>query len=115
MRKLEVGDKLYNVKQNGFADFARYTFSEVVALTKTLAVLKNGIRLINYPKESYIMSDVGYSVNRDKSTHWHLVSINAIRNAQIENAKIEAHDWFEAKEFTIEEIQFIYNQFKKKQ
>jgi len=113
MEKLKVGDKVYNVKQNGFADFARYTFSEVVELTKTLAVLKNGIKLINYPKESYIMSDIGYSVNRDKSTHWHIVSLTAIRNAQIENAKIEAHDWFEAKEFTIAEKQFIYNEFKK--
>ncbi len=113
MRKLEVGDKVYNVKQNGFSDFARYSFSEVVALTKTLAVLKNGVRLFNQPKLSYIVEDIGYSVSRNKGTHWHLVSLKAIRNAQIENEKIAAYEWFEAKEFSIKEKQLIYREFKK--
>ena len=49
MNDLKIGDKLYNVEQNGFNDFARYSFSEVVRLTETLAVLKNGVRLINRP------------------------------------------------------------------
>ncbi|QCW99683.1 pyruvate kinase [Aggregatimonas sangjinii] len=112
MRKLEIGDKLYNVKQNGFADFARYSFSEVVRLTKTLAVLKNGIRLFNQPKVSYIMEDIGYAVSRQKGVHWHLVSLAAIRNAQIENEKIAAHDWFEIKVFTLQEKQLLYQKFK---
>lgn len=34
MRYLEVGDKLFNVKRDGFNDFARYSFSEVISLTK---------------------------------------------------------------------------------
>lgn len=113
MRELEVGDKLYNVKQNGFADFARYSFSEVVELTKTLAILKNGIRLYNQPKISYIMEDVGYSVSRMKGVHWHLVSLKAIRKAQIENEKIKVHDWFEAREFSLKEKQLIYKEFLK--
>lgn len=113
MRELEVGDKLYNVKQNGFADFARYSFSEVIELTKTLAILKNGTRLYNQPKISYIMEDVGYSVSRLKGVHWHLVSLKAIRNAQVENEKIAAHDWFETKEFTLQEKQYIYKEFRK--
>ena len=112
MRELEVGDKLYNVKQNGFADFARYSFSEVVELTKTLAILKNGIRLYNQPKISYIMEDVGYSVSRSKGEHWHLVSLKAIRKAQVENEKITAHDWFESKEFSLEEKQLIYKELR---
>ncbi len=111
MEKLKVGDKLYNVHQDGFADFARYSFSEVVKLTKTLAILKNGVRLFNQPKISYIMSDIGYSVSRDKGKHWHLVSLRAIRDAQVENQKIAAHDWFENKEFSIEEKQLIYKLF----
>lgn len=112
MKKLEVGDKVYNTKQNGFDDFVRYSFSEVVRLTKTLAVLKNGVRLINQPKASYITEDVGYSVSRQKGVHWHIVSLDAIRRAQIENQKIAAHDWFENKEFTIEEKVKIYRFFK---
>lgn len=112
MRNLEIGDKLYNVKQDGFGDFARYSFSEVVKLTKTLAILKNGIRLFNQPRPSYIIEDVGYCVSRQKGVHWHLVSLKAIRNAQIENDKIAAHDWFESKQFSLTEKQFIYRQFK---
>ena len=112
MRNLKVGDKLYNVKQNGFSDFARYSFSEVTQLTKTLAILKNGVRLYNQPKVSYIIEDIGYSVSRQKGVHWHLVSLKAIRNAQIENEKIIAYDWFETKEFTLKEKQAIYLQFK---
>ena len=112
MEKLKVGDKLYNVKKNGFADFARYSFSEVTRLTKTLAILSNGVHLYNQPKVSYIMEDIGYSVSRQKGVHWHLVSLKAIRKAQLENEKIVAYDWFEAKKFTWSEKQFIYQRFK---
>lgn len=113
MRQLEVGDKVYNVRQNGFGDFARYSFSEVVRLTKTLAILKNGVRLYNQPRPSYLIEDVGYCVSRKKGVHWHLVSLQAIRKAQIENEKIKAHDWFETKEFTLQEKQRIYKAFQK--
>jgi hypothetical protein len=112
MRLLEIGDKLYNVKQDGFGDFARYSFSEVETLTKTLAILKNGVRLYNQPRASYIIEDVGYCVSRQKGVHWHLVSLKAIRNAQLENQKIAAHDWFETKEFTLQEKQLIYKEFR---
>ena len=111
MNDLKIGDKLYNVEQNGFNDFARYSFSEVVRLTETLAVLKNGVRLINRPKQSYIMEDVGYSVSRNKGSHWHIVSLKAIRNAQIENEKIKIHDWFATKQFTLKEKQQVYKLF----
>ncbi|MFK7811720.1 MAG: pyruvate kinase [Maribacter sp.] len=115
MRELEVGDKMYNVKQDGFGDFARYSFSEVVSLTKTLAILKNGTRLYNQPRPSYIIEDIGYCVSRNKGVHWHLVSLKAIRIAQVENEKITAHDWFEAKDFSIREKQLIYKEFKKQE
>lgn len=108
MGKLKIGDKVYNVAQDGFNDFARYSFSEVVGLTDTLAILKNGVRLINKPKQSYIIEDIGYSVSRKKGMHWHLVSLKAIRNAQIENEKIAIHDWFCQKDFSIQEKKRIY-------
>lgn len=111
MNKLKVGDKVYNVAQDGFNDFARYSFSEVVGLTETLAILKNGIRLVNRPKISYIIEDIGYSVSRKKGVHWHIVSLKAIRKAQIENEKIKIHEWFKNKEFTMQEMKFIYEQF----
>lgn len=112
MEELKIGDNVYNTTQDGFDDFIRYSFSEVVAVTKTLAVLKNGIRLINQPKISYITEDIGYSVKGQRGVHWHVVSVKAIRNAQLENEKIAAHDWFENKIFSLEEKQWIYQQFK---
>ncbi len=112
MKELEIGDKMFNVQQDGFEDFARYSFSEVVRLTKTLAILKNGVKLVNQPKPSYIISDIGYSVSRNKSTHWHHVSLKAIRNAQVENAKIAAYDWFATKEFSLEEKIELHKLFK---
>ncbi|WP_413994401.1 pyruvate kinase [Maribacter sp. 2307ULW6-5] len=111
MRKLRVGDKVYNATQNGFSDFVRYSFSEVVSLTKTLAVLKNGVKLYNEPRISYITESVGYSVSRQKGKHWHLVSLEAIRKAQLENENIAAHEWFQKKEFTLEEKKQIYALF----
>jgi hypothetical protein len=92
MEELKIGDKVYNTKQDGFDDFLRYSFSEVVELTKTLAVLKNGIRLVNQPKISYITESIGYSVSRQKGQHWHLVTLQAIRNAENENEKIAAFE-----------------------
>lgn len=112
MEQLKIGDKVYNTQQDGFDDFIRYSFSEVVELTKTLAILKNGVRLFNQPKISYITEDIGYSVARKRGLHWHLVTLKAIRNAQIENEKIAAHDWFEEKRFSIKEKQWIYKLFK---
>lgn len=109
-RELKIGDKLYNAHQDGFDDFMRYDFSEVVALTKTLAILKNGVRLINKPRTSFLET-YGYSVSQNKSKHWHLVSLNVIRSAQIENEKIKIDDWFETKKFTMEEKKKIYRAF----
>lgn len=108
MEYLKEGDKLFNVTRDGFNDFARYSFSEVVRLTKTLAVLKNGVKLVNQPRKSYIISDVGYSVSQKKGVHWHRVTLDAIRDAQLENEKIVAYDWFQEKEFNITEIKNIY-------
>lgn len=108
MKQLQIGDKMYNVKQQGFDDFMRYSFSEVVELTITLAVLKNGVKVINQPKTSFIEA-IGYSVNRDRNTHWHLMTVEVIRKAQLENEKIAIHDWFENKEFSFEEKRAIFN------
>ncbi|MDP5231064.1 MAG: pyruvate kinase [Cellulophaga sp.] len=112
MEELKVGDKVYNTKQDGFDDFIRYSFSEVVEVTKTLVILKNGVRLVNQPRISYITESIGYSVSRQRGVHWHLVTLQAIRSAQIENKKIAAYDWFETKKFTLKEKQLIYEQFK---
>ncbi|MEB8330732.1 pyruvate kinase [Flavobacteriaceae bacterium KMM 6897] len=112
MKQLEIGDKVYNIHRDGFNDFQRYTFSEVVRLTKILAVLENGVRLMNQPKTSWISEDICYSVYRNYWTYWHLTSEKAIQNAEEENKKITAYDWFETKVFDLKEKQAIYKLFQ---
>ncbi|MET6990991.1 pyruvate kinase [Sediminicola arcticus] len=112
MRQLEVGDKVYNIHRDGFNDFQRYTFSEVVRLTKTLAILENGVRLTNLAKTSWISEDICYSVYRDYWTYWHLTSEKAMQNAAAENEKIAVYDWFEGKVFSLKEKQSIYKMFQ---
>jgi hypothetical protein len=107
---LKIGDKMYNAKQDGFEDFVRYSFSEVVCLTKTLAVLKNGTRLVNKSRVSFLEA-IGYSVSQKKGIHWHILTIDTIREAQKEQQKIIIHEWFETKVFSFEEKVKIYSNF----
>lgn len=114
MEDLKVGDKLYNVSQNGFGDFFRYSFSEVVRLTKTLAVLDNGARLRNTPVKSLINGDIGFALASNRWVYWHIVSAEIQQLAQDESEKIAIDDWFKDRIFSMPEKRIIYNLFKEK-
>ena len=114
MEDLKVGDKLYNVSQNGFGDFFRYSFSEVVRLTKTLAVLDNGERLRNKPVKSLINGDIGFALASNRWVYWHIVSGEIQQLAQEESEKIAIADWFKDRIFSMAEKRMIYNLFKEK-
>ncbi|MEZ4970207.1 MAG: pyruvate kinase [Flavobacteriaceae bacterium] len=114
MEDLKVGDQLYNVGQNGFGDFYRYSFSEVVRLTKTLAILENGVRLRNRPVRSLINDEMGYALATNRWVYWHKVSNEILHRAGEENEKIAIHDWFEERSFNLREKRMIYNLFKEK-
>ena len=114
MEDLKVGDKLYNVSQNGFGDFFRYSFSEVVRLTKTLAVLDNGERLRNKPVKSLINGEIGFALASNRWVYWHIVSCEIQQLAQEESEKIAIADWFKDRIFSMAEKRMIYNLFKEK-
>ncbi|MBC8769905.1 pyruvate kinase [Arenibacter sp. BSSL-BM3] len=114
MEELKVGDKLYNVSQNGFGDFFRYSFSEVVRLTKTLAVLDNGERLRNKPVRSLINGDIGFALASNRWVYWHIVSGEIEQLAHEENEKIVINDWFKDRTFSASEKKMIFNLFKEK-
>ncbi|MCK0148125.1 pyruvate kinase [Arenibacter sp. F26102] len=114
MEELKVGDKLYNVSQNGFGDFFRYSFSEVVRLTKTLAVLDNGERLRNKPVRSLINGDIGFALASNRWVYWHIVSGEIEELAQEESEKIVINDWFKDRTFSVPEKKIIYKLFKEK-
>ena len=114
MEMLKVGDKLYNVGKDGFGDFLRFSFSEVVRLTKTLAVLENGVRLKNKPIRSLISGEIGYALATNKWMYWHLVSDEILQKAEEEKEKIAIHDWFEQRSFDLSEKKIIYQLFQEK-
>lgn len=114
MELLKVGDKLYNVGQDGFGDFLRFSFSEVVRLTKTLAVLENGVRLRNKPIRSLINGEIGYALATNKWMYWHLVTDEILEKAEEEKEKIAIHDWFEQRSFDLSEKRMIYKLFQEK-
>lgn len=112
MEDLKVGDKLYNVSQNGFGDFFRYSFSEVVRLTKTLAVLDNGERLRNKPVKSMINGEIGFALANNRWLYWHIVSGEILQLAQEENERIAINDWFKDRQFNMADKIMIYQYFK---
>lgn len=112
MEELKVGDKLYNVGQNGFGDFFRYSFSEVVRLTKTLAVLDNGERLKNKPVKSLITGEIGYALASNRWVYWHILTKEIQDLAEEENQKITIHDWFKDRHFNMEDKRMIYHYFE---
>jgi len=54
---------------------------------------------------------IGYSVSQKKGVHWHILTIDTIREAQKEQQKIIIHEWFETKVFSFEEKVKIYSNF----
>lgn len=114
MDDLKIGDQLYNLSQNGFGDFFRYSFSEVVRLTKTLAVLDNGVRLRNRPIRSLINNEIGYSLATNRWVYWHKVTEEIKQKSAEENKKILVDDWFRQRSFNLEEKKIIYHLFKEK-
>ncbi|WP_189356653.1 pyruvate kinase [Arenibacter certesii] len=111
---LKVGDKLYNVSQNGFSDFMRYTFSEVVRLTKTLAILENGERLRNIKTTSALNKEVCYAQANNRWVYWYITTDEILQKAEEEEEKIVANDWFSQRSFNLEEKRMIYGLFKEK-
>ncbi|MDL5512663.1 pyruvate kinase [Arenibacter sp. M-2] len=114
MDDLKIGDKLYNVSQNGFGDFFRYSFSEVVRLTKILAVLENGVRLRNKPIRSMINNEIGYSLATNRWVYWHKVTDEIKQKSREENKKIAVNDWFQQRSFNMQEKKIIYELFEEK-
>ncbi|MDX1365386.1 hypothetical protein [Arenibacter latericius] len=111
---LKVGDRLYNVSQNGFSDFMRYTFSKVVRVTKTLAILENGERLRNIETNSALNDEVCYAQANNRWVYWYITTDEILQKAEEENEKIAANDWFAARSFNLEEKRMIYRLFKEK-
>ena len=112
MKRLEVGDKVYNKEHARWGGNVYYRFEVVERLTKTQAVLSNGIKLINEPvKPSFSEDTVGYSVYGDRWKKWHIQTDEIILEAKAEKERQTINSWFELRKFTESEKQIVYLKF----
>lgn len=113
MEKLKVGDKVCLVQNQRFGSGTNYYFAEVERLTKTMAVLSNGKKLINEPKiRAYNGGIVEFSEYGDSWTCWQITTNEILEAGKKERERIKISNWFSNRKFTDEEKTIIYNKFK---
>ena len=111
MDKLKVGDKVYRTSSLGFTNFTQYQFSEVIRLTNTQAVLKNGVRLVNEPRMGFTDS-IGFSEHGQRFAMWYPQNDEILQEAKAEAMKVKIYNWFFKRKFTEEEKAIIYKTFE---
>lgn len=110
MRLLKVGDKVYKKIHSRHGREFILSLSTVTRLTKTQAVLENGVNLINKPIRPYFASEpVGYSQNIDRYEKWSIQTEEVLSEWAIEQERVRVSRWFDAQKFTDYEKGCIYN------
>jgi hypothetical protein len=113
MEQLKVGDKVCLVKIQRIGVGTSYSFSEVERLTKKMAVLKNGTKLINEPKTKYSNNNIPkFSEYGDSWTFWQRTTPEILEACKKEQQRNKISNWFNNRKFTDEEKAIIYNTFK---
>jgi hypothetical protein len=110
-QKLKVGDKVYSIEHEQWGNNIYYIFATVERITKTQAILSNGVRLINEPKNNY-HNNIGYQTFGDSWKWYHIQTVEAIEESKKENKRQDIVRWFKNKKFTEEEQFLIYDTFK---
>lgn len=108
--KLEMGDKLVCIQSVRWTSFTRYKFASVERLTKTQAILSNGVRLKN--EKTYNYDKVICFREVGASDEYQFVTLEILKEAEIAKKEINSHNWFSKKDFTNEEKVMIYEYFK---
>lgn len=115
---LKIGDKVCLIKGHRWGTGNSYYFSEVVRLTKTMAVLANGRKLVNngikYPHRE-VPDALYYKEHGDKWTEWQLTTPEIIKECEIQREEDKAVNWFHNYKFNVQDKIKIYNLFNKQQ
>jgi hypothetical protein len=113
MEQLKVGDKVCLVQNHRFGTGTNYYFSEVERLTKTMAVLANGKKLINEPKIRHYNGNIPeFSEYGDSWTCWRITTPEILEDGKAEHQRVKIANWLHNRKFTDEEKAIIYNKFK---
>lgn len=110
MESLKVGDKLYQKQYKSWGRGITYNFATVERLTRTQAILSNGVRLINNGKMS--CGERGYSVYGDIWSMWHIETEEILLEFELEQERKKIDSWFSNRKFSDEEKKIIYMKFE---
>jgi hypothetical protein len=112
MELLKIGDKLYFREYYRWTSSVAYKFATVERLTKTQAILSNGIKLINKPQKCRYDNSVGYPVFGNMLSKWHIETEEILLEDKKEREIKFINSWFGNKKFTNEEKRIIYLKLK---
>lgn len=111
MRKLIVGDKLY--REYTLSSNVNFEFATVEKITKTQAVLSNGVRLINEPKKDYYTEETIYQVFGDRWESYSFQNDEVVKRAEQERYKQKVNRWLREEKLTQEEKILVYETIQK--
>jgi|688.fasta_scaffold02274_11 hypothetical protein len=108
---LKVGDKLYSKHNHRWSDEITYKFSTVERLTKTQAILSNGVRLINASKRDWF-GDFGYQAYGGSFVEWYLETPEILEKHEKNKERQMINSWFDKRKFSHEDKRIVYLKFK---
>ncbi len=106
---LKVGGRVYSKRLQRYGTDIYYAFATVARVTKTQAVLSNGKKVMNEPKQYWGDERYSFAEYGDKYKRWYIETPEAIENARVENRRQSVNQWFDTKKFTQEEKEIVYN------
>lgn len=117
MEKLKVGDRVVNISH--IYSSKEYSFSNVVRLTTTLAILENGSKIKNEPYKSFregiYFNEIGkHDAWSHRSTAWELSTPEIEKEAKEYYNKRKMLYWFSSKKFTDDEKIKVFELFHPK-
>lgn len=112
IQKLKVGDKIYNERNNRWTGETEFLIGEVVRITKTQAVLSNGIKLINEVVKGWNKENC-FAEYGNRWNKWFIQTNDFLERYNEWRVKRIIEKWFDAQKFTFEEKKIIYKTLKK--
>jgi hypothetical protein len=117
MELLKVGDKVCHVRYSRWGEgVISYTFDEVDRLTKTLAILKSGKRLVNLPNRKHFseIKEYDFAEYGNPNVNYQIVTDKLLQECEFHKKYKLAKSWFAKYVFTNEQILEIFEKYEQK-
>lgn len=111
MATLKVGDKVVLETAQQWGNNRYFRFEEVVRVTRTQAILSNGVRLKIESRSNWKNIDEFTTIGENYE-YWQYSTPKIIAEAEAEKKRQEVNAWFSKQKFTDEQKAAIYKMFK---